>query len=94
MSTELERVVFERAPAGSSVPSRTWIMTGAGRPAIRCDCGILSEIRNHEVRPDGTVVGSIGCPGGCGFHVFGRLRDWRDEVRPPVDTPSRAGVDT
>ena len=55
-----------------------WSMANQGVPIIGCnDCGgLVSLDKNHTIAEDGKVSPSIGCPW-CGWHVFGKLLDWK-----------------
>ena len=65
------------------------------KPLIRCNCGHWSGIGLHHVHADGTVTASffhdanphpdIGyAGGGCGWHVFLKLKDWNGGDFPPT----------
>lgn len=55
------------------------------RVMIRCECGLTMSLP-HAIGKDGTVSPSIYHPAtdhaDCGFHVFGRLKDWRGGALP------------
>lgn len=66
------------------------------KPHIRCNCGEVTGIGLHHVHADGTVTASfwhaaepmeqkgIKFPGGgCGWHVFLKLKDYNDGDFPP-----------
>ena len=64
------------------------------KPVIRCNCGHWSGIGLHHVHADGTVTASffhdaaphpeIGyAGGGCGWHVFLKLKDYDQGDFPP-----------
>lgn len=64
------------------------------KPLIKCQCGHLSGIGLHHVHDDGTVTASffhdkaphpdIGyAGGGCGWHVFLKLKDYDQGDFPP-----------
>lgn len=65
------------------------------RPLIKCNCGHISGIGLHHVHQDGTVTASffhdvaphpdIGyAGGGCGWHVWLKLKDYDLGKFPPV----------
>lgn len=71
--------------------------TGPGtpiKPVIICKCGAVCHISLHHVYADGLVLASffhdsaahpdIGYPGGgCGWHVYLKLRDYNHGEFPP-----------
>lgn len=80
-------------------PAPCWVpRTYAGKtvkPAIKCQCGQVRNIGLHHVHADGTVTASffhdaaphpeIGyAGGGCGWHVFLKLKDYDQGDFPPV----------
>lgn len=67
------------------------------RPLIKCNCGKISGIGLHHVHPDGRVresffhdlaphpdIGYAG--GGCGWHVYLKLKDYDQGDFPPSVT--------
>lgn len=52
------------------------------RPVIRClECGgLVSLDKNHVINDMGRVSPSIGCPW-CGWHVFGSLDRWQEQIK-------------
>jgi hypothetical protein len=65
------------------------------KPLIKCNCGHILRIGLHHVHSDGTVTASffhdaaahpdIGyAGGGCGWHVFLKLKDYDQGDFPPV----------
>jgi hypothetical protein len=72
-----------------------WIAINAGKPLIKCNCGDIRGIGLHHVHEDGTVTRSfhhdtephpeIGyAGGGCGWHVWLKLKDYDKGDFPPV----------
>lgn len=80
-------------------PGPGWISVGSEgkprKPLIKCACGDIFGIALHHVHPDGTVTKSfwhdsaphqeIGyAGGGCGWHVFLKLKDYDLGDFPPT----------
>lgn len=69
-------------------PKPCWIsiVTGEARipckPAIRCQCGEVTNIALHHVHADGRVTNSFYHTNGnpCGWHVFLFLDGYREKV--------------
>ena len=69
------------------------------RPAIKCQCGMVTHIGLHHVHPDGVVMASYhhataetfvegghtySHTPGCGWHVWIKLLDYDQGEFPPV----------
>ena len=76
MSVVLIPFVFERRRNVEPMPA--WGLEGDG-VWIRCKCGLVLGIDDHEIAEDGTVSPSIhhSEPGvECGWHVMAKLESW------------------
>jgi len=77
------------ADDGKIKPGPAWTFDPDGLVYVVCKCGvILGSPKNHSIDADGTVNASIidnqesmGA-GNCGWHVFGRLLDWKYGAMP------------
>jgi hypothetical protein len=59
-------------------PKPAWVRDSKGRLFIRCECGLLMGLTHHSIAADGTVSPSLyHAEPQCGWHVWGRLEDWR-----------------
>lgn len=43
---------------------------------VKCPCGRMALLADHEVHADGHVTPSVVCPEACGWHDHIRLLDW------------------
>jgi hypothetical protein len=57
-------------------PPSSWWPDGSSAIAV-CPNGHAAALADHEIRYDGVVTPSVGCPeDGCGFHDYVELDGW------------------
>ena len=99
MNVEIPHIVDDGSGDWNQANAPGWIqpVNTEGKklkPVIRCNCGHWSGIGLHHVHADGTVTASffhdaaphpeIGyAGGGCGWHVFLKLKDYDQGDFPP-----------
>jgi hypothetical protein len=94
MLTEIPKGDYD-SPAPCWIPTQRNDNGQPTKPLIKCNCGRIFGIGLHHVHADGTVTRSFfhakealpdqGWPGGgCGWHVWLRLKDYDCGDFPPT----------